>query len=274
LRESYGQEDRHQPNSKDCHRAGRREQAVRRQFDNNPRIKRITLKQPGKKGILGVGTELPMYEAEILEQAVVEITYVAKVKIAVTVGKRLDEELKLCEGVSGGWPDELPRDVFDRVDYNKLLALLKQYQEMAHPGFSFQEVRPEYEIVEDSKIGRRSYVWEDVKLITAAAFIKGHGTVNLLTDNTKIANFAFEIIQHHASQRLARFLFNLPRCHALVAKGAKPIIIIIEHHLMDVYNGVENVLFEVYEDLGEGQIFNDDTVTRKLLSFVERCKTH
>ena len=106
--------------------------------------------------------------------------------------------------------------------------------------------------------------------MTTAAILKGLGNVNIIGDETKITTAAYEVIQHYSSKKLARFLFSLPRADAMVNQGNN--LMIIQEYLVDIYKGVENVLFEIYEDLRESEIFTDETVTRKLLSIVERTK--
>jgi len=57
--------------------------------------------------------------------------------------------------------------------------------------------------------------------------------------------------------------------HTLLGKTA---IVVTERLRIDVYRGVENVLLEIWDELGEGESFDDASVTRKLLSIVESAK--
>ena len=41
---------------------------------------------------------------------------------------------------------------------------------------------------------------------------------------------------------------------------------------IDLYKGVENMLLEIWDELGDGENIDDAKVTRKLLSIVESSK--
>jgi hypothetical protein len=58
----------------------------------------------------------------------------------------------------------------------------------------------------------------------------------------------------------------------MVTSGSSTKVIIIEQVLIDIYKGVENVLFEIYAELGQGETFDDSRVNRKLLSIIERAQ--
>jgi hypothetical protein len=66
------------------------EQSARTQLEsqigNTAKIKSLRLAMAGKKGFLGIGKKPNQYDAEVCQQAVVEITYKAKAKISATVG--------------------------------------------------------------------------------------------------------------------------------------------------------------------------------------------
>jgi hypothetical protein len=59
---------------------------AQKQFGEAVIVKRLKLTVTGKKGFLGIGGTPNQYEAEILQQATVEITYETKAKISVKVG--------------------------------------------------------------------------------------------------------------------------------------------------------------------------------------------
>ena len=43
---------------------------------------------------------------------------------------------------------------------------------------------------------------------------------------------------------------------------------VIEDMLIQVYMGVENILFDVYSDLPEGGVLSDEAITKKLKSLL------
>ena len=57
-------------------------------FGDTTVVKSLKLTVVGKKGFLGMGKTPNQYEAEVLQQAVAQITYKTKAKIAVNVGKQ------------------------------------------------------------------------------------------------------------------------------------------------------------------------------------------
>jgi len=270
------------PSQKTVMVQARSEGKVKKQFEDPSLIVNMRLVKQGKKGFLGFGGEASDYEVDVIQPATVEVIYTPKAKIEITVGKRYEQATLIAEGIAGGWPDELAPNALDYVDYDKLLSLLKHYQEMPHPKDPASSVarsllgldkdndsRPNYELMEGSQIGRRSNPFEDAKLVMTAAIMRGQGNFSL-EDQQKIVGLAFEIIQHH-SNRLAKFLFSLPRADDTVNQGDTALII-IESYFIDTYKGIENILFEIYNDLGQGEVFTNETVTKKLLSIVERAK--
>ena len=52
-------------------------------------VRNCKLVTEGKKGFLGIGKKSPQYEAELLRQATVEVTYRQKAKISIKIGKSL-----------------------------------------------------------------------------------------------------------------------------------------------------------------------------------------
>jgi hypothetical protein len=177
----------------------------------------------------------------------------------------------LAESLAGGWPEELPRDDFDKLDFNKLLGRSKRYQLMAHPRLpSGREIKPEYQIVK-GEIARASFEAEDFKLVMTAQMLSAGNMGTVDSDGMELlGHLAFKVIEYYSKKRLAKFLFLLPRARdaELLSKGGKAILV-AEYLLMDVYKGVENILFEIYDELSEGKKFDDTLVIQKLLSIVE-----
>lgn len=231
-------------------------------------VKSLTLIQAERKGSLSIDGKPQSYQVEVVQVANVEIIYKTKARVTAHIGTPEDRIVSMAEALAGGWPPELNRESFEQVDLNTLVARLKHYQEMPHPSSAVEQTfgyvaYPQYEIV-DGKIHRFSNSMEDAKLITTAAFLTGRGSVSL-TDE-RISRFALDVIEHYAGARLAQFLFTLPRAFEMARLQYRSVV--IEEHMIEVQKGVENVLFEIYEELGQGQVFTDQTVIQKLLSIV------
>lgn len=174
--------------------------------------------------------------------------------------------VELVGKVAGGWPTEVDQNkVLAHLD--RLLPIVNRYQTMPHPGYPGQ-VSPDYVYV-DGRLARRGQPMEDSKLVNTSSFlIRKHGRISLTIFDQRLSDLAYEVIQEYGGRRLAKALFFLPR--AVNMSCAEKTAIIIEDWAADVYRGVENVLFEIYEDLKDGEMFDDGHVTRKLLSIFRR----
>ncbi len=240
----------------------------------------VRLVRAGSKGFLGLGRTPNQYAVDLFTPAAVEVTYRGKARIALTVGdasERTGQTIAMAEALAGGWPAELARNALDNVDLDKLIDRLKGYQERAYGGAlgmllgSGAPSKPEYRVV-GGRVGRMSNPVEDIKLVSTARMLAG-GSVSM-ADFEKMGRLALQVIEHYAGMRLSKFLFLLPRAREntrTLAAGGKAIVI-IEEVLIDVYKGVENLLLEIYDELGEGQCFDDGTVTRKLLGIVAAAR--
>ena len=81
---------------------------VKRDIAKTARIESITLKKPGKRGLLGIGKKPNCYEVQVFEQAMVEIKYKKKAKIRV----------KLSES-----PESWAQKLSEKKDYRALAAI-------------------------------------------------------------------------------------------------------------------------------------------------------
>lgn len=172
------------------------------------------------------------------------------------------EPYDLASKVAGGWPAELDRAKFLTVDSEALVARLRKYQQMTHPG---GKQRPEYRLV-SGQVARVGYPLEDFRIATVASMLAGKARVTPFDDAA--STFAYQVIQEYGGWRLAKFLFSIPRSLDIQAdgrSGAKTIIV-IEDFIVDVYSGTENLLFEIYEELAEGEVMDDARVRRKLVA--------
>lgn len=209
-------------------------------------------------------------------------------KIAEDVGKEVasvnspqtpkEMEITLIvEGLAGGWPSELSRETFKKINMDRLITRLLDYKNRSYPGPHAKDwpSKPEYEI-EGGKVGRVANPAQDIKIVQSASILDGSRRKDLnlqqvLQDNGR---WAFNVIEHYAQTGLARFLFLLPtaaKSFDAISQGKKAIIV-TEHLRIDVYKGVENVLLEIWDELPEGGHFDDFTVSKKLLSIVESAK--
>jgi hypothetical protein len=197
----------------------------------------------------------------------------------VNQSEKLQEIIALAEGYSGGWPKELSRDTFNKIDFKKLTAKLLDYVGKSYCGFPTDctqySSQPEYKVV-GGKAVRLANAVQDIKLVKRATLLSG-STVNTQDHNQKIEQYgklAFKVIEYYAQTTLAKFLFLLPtaaKSREAIAKGKKAIVV-DESLRINVYKGIENVLFEIHDGLKEGGHIDDDTVIRKLLSMVEASK--
>ena len=129
--------------------------------------------------------------------------------------------------------------------------------------------QPTY-VVDGGRIGRLSNPAQDVKLVQTASLLRGRRGNSL----EEQARASVDVIKHYSQTTLAKFLFQLPAViehHRAIAQGNKATIL-VEQLLIDVDKGIENVLLEIWDELKDGECFDDTTVTRKLLSIVESAK--
>ncbi|MDD5542343.1 MAG: hypothetical protein PHX83_04145 [Acidobacteriia bacterium] len=234
-------------------------------------IQNVKLTSLGKKGFLGIGKRPNRYEVTVLRQAGVEIRYQRKLKMAFRLGdstdKKKEETLGLTEALAGGWPKELARETFDRFDFDGFAAWVREFGSKAHPGtLPGFGGKPTYRLV-NGKIGRESSPAEDCMIASTASRLSGRGSVSPFDD--RASSLTMEIIQLYGGWNLAKFVFLLPFAERFAQKGGKKIIL-VEDAVIEVYKCVENMLFQIYDELREGQTFNDETVRQKLVSYVHR----
>ena len=199
--------------------------------------------------------------------------------------EKFAEVVAFAEKLSEKWPKELSRDTFKKTDLDKLMTKLTDYIRGSYrylPGLpgDINELpsKPEYESVGE-QFGRVANPIQDSKIVHAAALFKGRNINHYKEQDTKIAvekygTLSMEVIKYYADKPLAMFLFFLPtaaKSCETIAQGRK-VIVLIDSASIDILKGVENVLLEIWDELGEGEYFDDDTVTRKLLSIVEASK--
>jgi len=116
-----------------------------------------------------------------------------------------------------------------------------------------------YFIMPGGKIGRKSNPQIDGLIVQTAGFLQGRGEFNI-SEATKISNFAYDAIIHYKDIPIVRFFFTLPYLEKVkITKRISQ-----DEALIEVYKGVEGLLFEIYDELNEGEIITDNIVESKV----------
>jgi len=229
-------------------------------------VESIRLVRPSKKGFLGLGRTIGQYALDVFVFGCVEVEYLENAILLGTYGDSSEQIVHLAKELAGGWPVELPHDTFDSTILDRLVARLREYQDMVHRGY---DSKPHYEII-NGEIVRGCRPFEDIVILTAAKHLSGKGIISPL-DGKLVASYTFTTIMRYAQTTLAKFLFFLPRVSDEYSELSKRRTV-TQELTIDVYKGVENVLYEIYDELPDGASFDDATVTSKLLSIVETAK--
>ncbi|MBN1155462.1 hypothetical protein JXB12_11140 [candidate division KSB1 bacterium] len=269
------------------------EKKIKDQFDSGTKIKNYKLLVPGKKGFLGIGKTLNQYEVQITQQAEVEISYKTKVAITAEIGEGLTSWKQLLS-ISKDTKDSLssssllsvyPHQILfvviaalqNKVDDDSYFkdipfgqvsnSVIKKAQRYIDKPpvpslmsmFGIQLPADRYSITRTGDIQRKSNPQLDGLIVTVADCLKQYGNVNI-TDYEKICNYAFKAIMHYSEIPIASYFFLLPYLDRI--KGHKNII--VEEAKMNIYKGVEGLLFEMYDELGEGQVITESRIKNKI----------
>ncbi|MFZ2631742.1 MAG: hypothetical protein WAX48_09180 [Desulfosalsimonadaceae bacterium] len=263
--------------------------------DNTSVIQTVSLTIPGKKGFLGIGRTPNQYDIHILKKAVVEVTYKSDAKIVVTVGDQIANWSALLFVIKEIKDPMSATDLFSQFGYQILFALLKakvdepSYFEgipfvsitkdivekarryVDHPPvpgllamFGMDLPSDRYVIMSGGDIGRKSNPQIDALIVQVAGCLRGRGTFNM-NDSVKVATFAYDAITHYTDIPAVYFFFALPYFESVAqTKTLSP-----NDALITVYKGVEGLLLEIYDELGEGQTITDDRVKNKVLQMLK-----
>jgi len=82
---------------------------------------------------------------------------------------------------------------------------------------------------------------------------------------------AWKMIEYYSEFPLARLIFLLPLMHSAseaAKKSNKAVVVAIEDALVQIHKGVENVLFDAYNDIPEGGLLDGKIVIKKLRSLI------
>lgn len=258
-------------------------------------MKSLTLAAPAKKGFLGVGKTLDKFQAEVLRQSIVEITYKKKALIEVTVGDQMASWQALLSTPKSLGASPETSSLYEQFPYHVLFLILsnklddpayfdsipfgpitqdviqhaKHYVEnpqvparMYAFGMGLDPDR--YVIKPDGKVYRKSNSVIDGAIASVADFLTGRGNISFF-DTAGISRNAFEAITHYAGLPAAAFFFSLPYLETVV----KSKMIVLEEALVSKYMGVEGLLIELYDALGEGGRISDKMVLDKVRSLME-----
>jgi hypothetical protein len=270
------------------------EDAARKQaqgkLESTSLLQDVALAIAGRKGFLGMGRTPNQYDVHILKKAVVEVTYKTDAEIVVTVGDQIASWSALLSVIKETEDPMSAADLFSQFGYQILFALLrakvdepsyfegipfapitKQVVEKARryvdhppvPGllalFGMGLPADRYAVMPGGKIGRKSNPQIDALIVQVAGCLRGLGTFNI-NDSVRIANAAYDAITHYKDIPVVYFFFALPYFESVVnTKKLSP-----NDALITVYKGVEGLLLEIYDELGEGQIITDDRVRNKV----------
>jgi len=119
-----------------------------------------------------------------------------------------------------------------------------------------------YQVV-SGEVGRQTFPPIDGLIVQAASCLPR--TNVKLNDEVGLGKLAYQAIRHYAGLPIVNYFFCLP--YTDKAKDTKTLSPVDAE--MTVYKGVEGLLLEIYEQLGEGQVINDPLVMGKVKKLME-----
>lgn len=266
-----------------------------KQLDGSALLKNLKLTFQGKKGFLGIGKKLNQYCAEILQQAIVEVTYKTKAKISVQAGKRLTNWVDFLNVMKENKEPSSAASFFSQYPHQIIFALIsgqiekpsyfhdipfipitkdiidkaQHYIEAPsipmHLSMYCLEFLPDrYKILSEEDIGRRSQPNIDALIIQVASCLKGRGNLNIDNDE-KMAKYAYDAIRHYQNIPIVFYFFTLPYIDSIISTME-----ISKHKaLISAYKGIEGLILGMYNDLGEGEVITDERIVSTVRSIFE-----
>ena len=171
---------------------------------------------------------------------------------------------------AGAWPKGLQPEQFSSSKWHELVNRVDTYSTMPYPLAVLKDTapapRPTYRISDDGRIARESNFHTDRLLFGCKPVGFGLDRFDFATGGDMVAYGTWKLIEHYSQLALARFVFSLPTISKAsdAATATGKVIIVPEHLQVRIYMGVENTLFDVYEDLPEGGHITDKAVRGKL----------
>ena len=111
-------------------------------------------------------------------------------------------------------------------------------------------------------VGRQTFPPIDGLIIQVASCL-ARANVNL-NDEAGMGKLAYQAVRHYAGLPIVNYFFCLPYLDK--AKDSKTIS--PQEAELTTYKGVEGLLLEIYEELGEGQVITDPLVTGKVRDLI------
>lgn len=183
------------------------------------------------------------------------------------------EQLKeyIQKAVSEGyWPKELDPEKCALIDLASVAKRITGYVEMPHPIDSMEielgmgeDVHPEY-FVKDGKLLRAGHLMEDIKLCQALKCLAGQKMNPLDTNN--ICTMAYDGIITSLATKLAKWvLVALPSIYRHINELPMPAY---EEIAIAKHKAMENILFEIYTELSEGETIDEAKISGKLIKIL------
>lgn len=256
-------------------------------------VKSVELAVPGKKGFLGIGKTLDQYKAVIVRQSIVEITHKKTALLRVVVGDQVATWEGLLAVLRSAPESSQAKQLFEQFPYHVLFVVVsnrigdasyfsripfgpvtpamiagaKHYVENPSTGllgaFGGGLDPDRYVVKPDGKVYRKANLVTDAAIVSVADCLTGRGQVSL-NDPAGAARFAFDAIMHYAELPAAAFLFALPYLETVVTSKK----VDLQQTQATQYKGVEGLLVELYNDLGEGGLISDRMVLDKVDSLL------
>jgi hypothetical protein len=223
---------------------------VKEKMTNTDILMSLKLAVPAKKGILGIGKTLDKFQAEVLRQSIVEITYKKNAFIKVTVSDQIASWQPLLASLKSSGTSLQANSLFEQFPYQVLFVILsknlddpayfngipfvpitqdviaraKRYVEkpqipilMRSSGGGLDPDR--YVIKPDGKVYRKANLMIDSAIASVADCLKGRGNFSF-NDPAGISRLAYDAIVHYAGLPAAAFFFSLPYLETVVTSKA------------------------------------------------------
>lgn len=282
-----------EPGEQEVTVAAESEQAARRdvqsKLEEGCEVVRVELDKPGSRGLLGLGRRPNEYRVVVRRSAIVELEYTSDAKIRVVVGDRpasweelVRAGLHLDKGAGAELLKQFPYEVLfvlwtaelDNPSYysdlpfgvvtDAVVERARRYVDNPPvPGllaaFGAKLDPDRYFVAPDGGIARKSYHHFDMLIAQVASCLRGRGTFSS-DDHRAIADAAYDAIIHYSRIPIVRYFFSLPYLDSV--KDHKTIV--RQEALITVYKGVEGLLLELWDELGEGEVITDEMVISKV----------
>jgi|GEM_PF-6716672 len=175
-------------------------------------------------------------------------------------------------GFVGEWPEGVDPNVFSSIDLPTFMRRIRDYQNMKYPlrspFFDPEDLPcPTYKMV-DGKIGRGSSMIDMIFVEVIPPNIKRMFKPN---EQVEPGQVTWKLIEYYSNFPLAKLIFLLPfisSASEAAKKGDKAVIIVLEDALIQIYKGIENVIFDAYSDISEGGLLDDKAIMEKLRSLL------